>query len=233
VLAHYAIDVVGDFALSHDTYDDVAHASREIASGVALLIALFLAVRGLRICCEVAATNRNRLPQTAFSVRQRIVLFLSTIAASLALVPAMECLDDRLAGDPITRLADVFGGSIPLGAGTTVICAALGAWLVYVIARWLLSHRDTIAAIIETLLTRHCVATRPRARDLARQLCTPRRRRAPQALRLSKRGPPDGADFSHHFCMLLLQGDSREFRISTRVARARRARDYAEFCRAG
>ncbi|MGA2760511.1 MAG: hypothetical protein ABSF08_09360 [Candidatus Cybelea sp.] len=198
VLAHYVIDVVGDFALSHDTYDDVAHASRELGSGVALLIALFLAVRGVRICCEVAATNRYRLPQAAFSIRQRIVLFFSTIAASLAVVPAMECLDDRLAGAPITRLADVFGGSVWLGMGSTVLCAALGAWIVYAVASWLISHRDAIAEVIQAFLCRHRGAVRPRAQDLAFKLRTPWRRRTPHAFRLCKRGPPDGADFSHH-----------------------------------
>ena len=145
VLAHYVIDFVGDFALSHDTFDDVAHASRELGSGVALLIALFLAVRGLRICCEVAATNRYRLPQAAFSIRQRIVLLFSTIAASLAVVPAMECLDDRLAGAPITRLSRRFRRLGVLGIGINGALRGVGRVVVYAVASWLISHRDAIA----------------------------------------------------------------------------------------
>ena len=79
----------------------------------------------------------------------------------------MEWLDGRLAGVPITRLSDAFGGSILLGAGITVLCAALGACLAYVIARWLLSHRDAIAAIIATLVSRHRGDVRRRTQDIA------------------------------------------------------------------
>ncbi|MFZ0365083.1 MAG: hypothetical protein WAL67_12850, partial [Candidatus Cybelea sp.] len=38
-LAHYAIDVVGDFALAHDDYDGVAHGSRELVTALGLVIA--------------------------------------------------------------------------------------------------------------------------------------------------------------------------------------------------
>ena len=75
--AHLVIDIVGDYALAHDTFDDVSHSSRELISGIALLLACLLAGRGLRICCEVAATYRYRLPQAAFSSGERMCFIFS------------------------------------------------------------------------------------------------------------------------------------------------------------
>ena len=53
---------------------------------------------------------------------------------------------------PFVTLIDAFGGSIPLGLGTTFVCAALVALFVCAVARWLISHRDSIATMIETFL---------------------------------------------------------------------------------
>jgi hypothetical protein len=227
------IDVIGDFALPHDTYDDIAHASRDLASGVALILAFALALRGLRICCELAARYRHRLPQARRSGGERLSFLFATILGAVAGVPAMECFDDRLAGVPVDTLADAFGGSILLGVATSVVCAALVAWVIYALARWLVSHRDHIAAIIETLVRRQENASLPRVADLSIQIRAPRRRRAPHALRLCKRGPPLALGLQHHAFLRLLQGEPREPRSSTRVACARRARNRVHLCAAG
>ncbi|MGB6522226.1 MAG: hypothetical protein WBE83_10675 [Candidatus Cybelea sp.] len=232
-VAHVLIDVIGDFALPHDTYDDIAHASRGLASGIALILAFALALGGLRICCELAARYRHRLPRLRLCAGERFAFLFATLLGAVAGVPAMECLDDRLAGVPVHSLADAFGGSILLGVATTVICAALVGWLVYALARWLVSHRDHIAAIIETLVRRHASSALPRVADLSLQLRAPRRRRAPHALRLCKRGPPMALGLEHHEFSRLLQGDSREPRTFARVACARRARNRAHLCIAG
>ncbi|MGC1380258.1 MAG: hypothetical protein WA814_04460 [Candidatus Baltobacteraceae bacterium] len=189
-LAHVAIDVVGDYALPHDTYDYVSHSSRPLVTGVALLVASVLAARGLRICCELGAVYRVCIRETASSLSERIAFVLGTVAASAVLVPAMEWLDGRLDRVPVKELDDAFGGSILLGLGTTVVCAAIVASIVYAFARWLVSHRDAIVAIIQTLRGRLDGFVRPSALDLSRYRLTPRRRRAPHALRLCKRGPP-------------------------------------------
>jgi hypothetical protein len=188
--AHEAIDIVGDYALAHDTYDNVAHGSRELLSGLALLLAVLLAGRGLRICCAIAAANRTRILEPAPRRAAGIGFVLGVITLTAILVPSMEWLDGRLDGVPVRALDDAFGGSILLGLGTTIICAAFVASAVYAIARWLISHRDSIATIIETLLRRLAGVVRPCRQDLARCLATPRRRRTPHALRLCKRGPP-------------------------------------------
>lgn len=190
-MAHAAIDIVGDYALAHDTYDNLPHSSRELVSGVAFVLAVLLAGRGLRYCCAIAAANRARVGALRLSLRWTVGFILGVIALTAALVPSMEWLDGRLGGAPVKELDDAFGGSILLGGGTTVVCAALLALLVYGFVRWLISHRDSIATIIETLLRRTDGAARPCSHDLARCLSTPRRRRTLHALRLCKRGPPE------------------------------------------
>jgi len=189
-LAHFAIDVAGDYLLARDSYDHLEHGSRELLTGVALVLSVFLAGRGLKICCEIATKHRGRLARPVLGLREALGLIAGAATASVVFVPAMELLDGRLDGAPVLRLADAFGGSILLGLTTTLLCASFVALLVYATVRWLISHRDSIATMLETLMRR--VTGRPHANgyDLAAQRFTPRRRRAAHGLRLAKRGPP-------------------------------------------
>jgi|HubBroStandDraft_4_1064222.scaffolds.fasta_scaffold00004_182 hypothetical protein len=188
-LAHLAIDVIGDYALARDSYDHLRHGSRELLTGIALVAAVLLAARGLRICCEIAAKNRTRLLRPALRLHETLGMLAGAVTASVALVPTMEYLDGRLDGVPVQRIGDAFGGSIPLGLGTTLVCATAVTMLVYAVARWLISHRDSVASIIETLLRRRNLGDTSHEYDLIAQRVTPRRR-TPHALRLAKRGPP-------------------------------------------
>jgi hypothetical protein len=190
-LAHCAIDVVGDYALTSDSYDNLRHGSRELMTAVALLLAVVLAARGLRVCCEIAADNRARLIAPVLRLREICGILIGAVGACAAIVPAMEYLDGRLDGIPVRHLSDALGGSIPLGLGMTLFCATLIAAGVCAVARWLVSHRDSIATIIETLLRPVAGAARPATYDLIAQLVRPRRRRRTPALCLSKRGPPE------------------------------------------
>ena len=101
----------------------------------------------------------------------------------------MEWLDGRADGVTIDRLSDAFGGSVVLGFSTTLVCAVVVATIVFAVARWLISNRETIAAIIETMLRHTGDATRPSAQNLARERLT-FADRVTYTLRLSKRGPP-------------------------------------------
>jgi hypothetical protein len=112
------------------------------------------------------------------------------VAMSVSIVPAMEYLDGRLDGNSVRGLADAFGGSILLGVATTLVCAAVVAAIICALARWLISHRDSIATIIETFLRSFDVNVRPSGYDRVATLQTFRARRAIHALRLAKRGPP-------------------------------------------
>lgn len=189
-MAHFAIDVAGDYLLPRDSYDHLEHGSRELLTGLALVLAVVLAARGLKICCEIATKHRGRLARPVLGLRAALGLIAGAAAASAVLVPAMEVLDGRLDGAPVLQLSDAFGGSIPLGLTITLLCASFVALLVYGTVRWLISHRDSIATILETLMRR--ITDRPHANgyDLAAQRFTPRRRRAAHGLRLAKRGPP-------------------------------------------
>jgi hypothetical protein len=189
-LAHFAIDVIGDYALTRDSYDHLRHGSREMIAGAAFLLAAVLAARGLRACCDVAAANRTRLLRPGLRIWEMLGMLASAVAASTLIVPAMECIDGRLAGVPVRELGDAFGGSLWLGVGTTLICAAAVAVLVCTLAHWLISHRDSIATMIETLLGRLSAHVRANGYDRVGLEISPRRRRAPTALRLAKRGPP-------------------------------------------
>ena len=189
-MAHVAIDVLGDYALKRDSYDYLRHGSRDFLTAIAVLVALVLAGRGLRICCEIASNNRARLVRPVLRLRDALSVVATAVAASLAIVPAMEYLDGRLDGLPVRGFADAFGGSIPLGLATTLTCAAVVALGVFAVARWLISHRDAIATIIETLFQAISGSGAPGSAHLLRQRVTLRRRRTAGALRLAKRGPP-------------------------------------------
>ena len=114
-LADYAIDVVGDYALRQDTYDAIEHGSRELVIGIALIVAALLALRGLRTCCDVALANRGRLALPAVGRGQVLGFLAGSLATTVLLVPAMEVLDGRISGDPVSGIDDAFGGSLLLG----------------------------------------------------------------------------------------------------------------------
>ncbi len=189
-LAHFAIDFLGDFALPSDAYDHLHHGSRELIGGVALAFAAVLAARGLRACCEIASLARTRLAPAPASLGGAAAFALAAIALVALLVPAMEWLDGRAGGVPVTRVAEAFGGSLALGLGTTAICAAVVAIFVYAVAHWLISHRDAITTIVATLLRPFAEPVRRGAHAFSLRGAAPHRRPSPPALRLSKRGPP-------------------------------------------
>jgi hypothetical protein len=189
-MAHCAIDVLGDYALRRDSYDHLRHGSRELMTGLAVFVAIVLAARGLRVCCDIAAKHRARLVRPMVGLQETVAMLAGAVTASLAMVPAMEFFDGRLAGIPVRGLSDAFGGSILLGIATTIGAAGIFALILYAVARWLISHHDSIATIIEVLLRPFSDARRAAAYDRLGSHVILRRRRAPNALRLAKRGPP-------------------------------------------
>lgn len=188
-LAHFAIDVLGDYALTRDSYDHLRHGSRELMSGLALVVAVLLAVRGLRVCCDIAVQHRARLVRPVLGMQDTVAMLVAALSASLVIVPAMEYFDGRLDGIAVRGLGEAFGGSILLGVATTIAAAGLFAALLYAVARWLIAHRDSIATMIERFLT--AIGERPRLSfNLRRRNFLSNRRRPASALRLAKRGPP-------------------------------------------
>lgn len=188
-LAHFAIDVVGDFALKHDAYDGVAHGSREYAAAFAIGFAVLAAGRGLRACCDLAQRARGRLAPPEFTIPGRVGYALLAISIACMGVPAMEWLDNILDAAPLAQLGDAFGGSLVLGLATTLLCAAFVTAIFYAFARWLLEHRDVIVAMVATLLQRcnHVAAALRIDVDLHGLY---HQASSAVALCLAKRGPP-------------------------------------------
>lgn len=226
-LAHVAIDIVGDYALPHDTYDFIAHNSRDLVTALALAVAGIAALRGLRSCCEHAAANRGRLPVPAISRFQGGAFSLAVIATTAVLVPAMEMLDGRLDGVPVAELDDAFGGSISLGLGTTILCAAIVALVVLAFARWIVSHRDSIATMIGSLVLVREQAKPAASALLFRHVARPQKRRVAPALRRCKRGPPNVALGLPQRFILHFRGEPREYTTLARLAWACCLRDRA------
>lgn len=128
-LAHVAIDVVGDYALPHDTYDGVAHDSRVgvvvAAIGLALAAAFGVLWSALQSVRRSSARGRR-----ARIVGSPLAFGTVIVAAVVALVAGMETIDVALAGARVDSLADMLGGSVFLGLALTIpiaLCAAFGA----------------------------------------------------------------------------------------------------------
>jgi hypothetical protein len=224
-LAHYAIDVVGDFALAHDAYDDLHHASRGIAAGIAALIAMFLAGRGLRICCELAERRSGRIT-AALTRLEAVTLFVASVLCSVALVPLMEWCDGRLTGAPVDDLTSAFGGSVALGVATTACCAAVLTLCLTSLVQC--KRGEIIIAMVATLLGRRDRFPWCFCGDWLLQRRRFLRRCPLHALRLWKRGPP--SDALHSITHKLLQGDPCEAHFSARRACGVVARARAERC---
>jgi hypothetical protein len=192
-IAHVAIDVVGDFALPHDTYDYIAHNSRDLVSGIAFTVAAVGALRWLHTCLTIASANRGRQAATSIGKWRAAAFVFGTSLVASILVPAMEVLDGKLDKVPVKELDDAFGGSVLLGLGVTVVCAALVAALLLSLTRWLLAHRDFIATVVIALVKRAADAPPGVLAHAARRVERPQKRRTAPGLRRCKRGPPSAA----------------------------------------
>lgn len=139
IAAHVVIDVVGDFALTRDAYDGVAHESRGLLLGLAAVV---LGAIALRVLWDALVRRSGSL--LAVSRRLRSGSFWQTAAlvslVAFVMLVGMEMLDSRLAGLPIDGLGDLLGGSILLGTAAAIACGTLAAlacrMLLAAIAAW-------------------------------------------------------------------------------------------------
>jgi hypothetical protein len=189
VVAHVAIDVAGDYLLRDDTYDHLAHGSRELVTLIAGALAcgagLLLLRRLLRAAASAAQRARLRLQSRASIVRGSVAV----AALALIIVPVMESIDAVRAGSTLESLADAFGGSLALGVATTLSCALLLCGMLFAAIAWLCHHPEVVAAALSALLAPQPAP--PDGRFLAALHFTVVSPRAGvRALRLAKRGPP-------------------------------------------
>lgn len=191
VLAHIGIDVLGDYLLPHDTYDDIAHASRTALSGTALATIATIAVRLLvGVIDEAQGRPRPPVEHVRRGSGARLALFAVAVAGvTLPFIAGMEAADLWAAGRAVDDLGDLLGGSMWLGLGVTLPLAASVAWCAWRITGWAASVRALAVRAATALLVMRSRRTLP-VRVSARYALRPAAREARLARRVSKRGPP-------------------------------------------
>jgi hypothetical protein len=156
LLAHLAIDALGDVWLADDAYDHLAHGSRALAFfavWTAALVALILAARAA--WREARGSNgalRELLRATLPASHRRHAALV--MVGTLLLVVSMEALDALLAGRPTVDLADLLGGSLGLGLGVVTLCALLVTAAVRDIVRRLIRFHRTLVGIVVAFIGR-------------------------------------------------------------------------------
>jgi len=158
LVSHVAIDIVANFVVAHDPYDDIEHGSRLFVVGVALTMAF-----GAAAAVVWAALVDFRLGESELrSLIARAVAtspwrFAAAVApAALAVLVSMEMADALATTGRFCGLEDALGGSIPLGIAIVVAVSTAVALLV----RWVLdvvdaAHRS-IASAVGALLVGAC-----------------------------------------------------------------------------
>jgi hypothetical protein len=192
VASHVAIDVGANFYVAHDPYDDLAHGSRFLMVGGALILALAIALSLLSAAVEDAGQDGEVFKDlVAAAARQPVAIFIgSVIVTSLLALVAMESFDSYLNAGGIPALDDAFGGSVIAGSAITASIASAFGFAARRMLRWIaLSQRSivrAIAALLAVDLRRGGRAsTRARLRDEGAG-----RSESPLARRGAKRAPP-------------------------------------------
>jgi hypothetical protein len=190
-VAHLTIDFVGDFALPHDTYDDIGHTSR-IGTLVGALG--FVLVAFLRLV-TIALTRSGSAGTTIHALARSLIRSPWRFGCAVALltivaVGGMEATDAALSGQGLDGIDDAFGGSAPLGLAITLLCAALVSVLVARCTRMLAVPCDLVIRLLGVLGALPRRARAVASCVVASRSVRPRRRQTVHAYRAAKRGPP-------------------------------------------
>lgn len=192
LVAHVAIDALGDVALARDAYDGLAHGSRAAVVVGVLVCALAATFRLLVAALDASGGDRTRFARRLARVvsRSPVAFVACTVAGAAAMLVGMETLDTFVATGGIVDVADALGGSVPFGLGLEVPIAFAVGWVAWRALRWLADSGDAIVHAMEVLLAvcRRTDAARFARRDsacrgISRELWL-------LARRAGKRGPP-------------------------------------------
>jgi hypothetical protein len=170
LVAHVAIDVAGDYLLTHDTYDDQAHGSRYVASIAILIATIAVLYAYVRVVIAETCGIRGALSAALRSSIPASTLAFAAIVVSLALplLLGMAWLDSLVAGARVDDVTDLFGGSLALGIGMAAfasLATAVGLRsFVALVARF---HRSIVRvafaivhAIVPRLANEACLGAR-------------------------------------------------------------------------
>jgi hypothetical protein len=199
-LAHIGIDVVGDYVLPHDAYDDVTHGSR--ATTAAFAAAVSLATIVFALCSAVADVRKSRGRVRAAlesGVNRSSWRFIgSVLITTFVVLLAMETLDTFLQYGRIDNFSDLLGGSIPLAFAVTVPIAIVVAWTIRFFLGTLLRSCHALVAAVHSFVRRALlrrtlgILGRDRLR-VATLACRP----CIMSLKGSRRGPPMPLECRH------------------------------------
>jgi hypothetical protein len=156
LFAHVAIDLAGDFLLSHDAYDDVAHHSRESVFVVACVLAAIAIWRTLcAVGCELRGSRGSLRSLLHDAVPPSCGRFVAAVAAlSVPAVLAMAGLDAAFDGTAIDDVADLLGGSVALGLTCTLGSALAIATLAWTAIRALARLDRVVLRLVAALAER-------------------------------------------------------------------------------
>lgn len=190
LIGHVVIDVLGDFMLAHDAFDDLDHSSRAIVAVATLGLGLIAAGGGLRAMIREARGSDNAFCLALRSLLPRNVAAFLSVAAGLSILVLvlMEGGDSWLAGRSIDDVGDLLGGSILFGLTIqSIVAIVCGLFALDGLRR--LSRLRVIVAVLGAFLRRRmCSAT---VRDAGRRV---RRRRVFRVRaicrRIAGRAPP-------------------------------------------
>ena len=153
VASHVAIDVAGDYLLPHDTYDDIAHGSRQLVVVAALLGSFAIGLRVLAAAFDEASGREAIFFALVDRIRGRSMAWFAVAVALTAVMGlvTMECLDASLAGKRIDDFGDLLGGSIPLGFALTFVIATVAAAICRLALGFIASARRALVHTIVEL----------------------------------------------------------------------------------
>jgi hypothetical protein len=154
---HVVIDILGDFMLAHDSYDDMDHSSRTIVA----LVTLGLTILGIGLGFH-AAIREARGSENAFCTalrgalpRSQTAFLIAAVVLATFVLCVMEGCDAWLVAHAVDDVGDLFGGSVPFGATIETIVATVIS-LVSLAGLRRLARARIIAGLVVAFL-RRCV----------------------------------------------------------------------------
>ena len=168
LLAHWAIDVAGDYVLKRDSYDHIAHHSRLFVVFGACIFALL----GTAVVVTAASKDVRRLRGALEAVlgsaaaQTPLQLIVRLVPITGILLVTMESADSWFDLGRLPSVSDAFGGSLPLGGAIAALAGAVAGFALWRLVRRLHASRKAIAAAIGRLLTRREAAAADRSASL-------------------------------------------------------------------
>ncbi len=152
--AHLGIDFAGDYLLAHDAYDDPQHGSRGLASLALVALAFGALWAVVRLALAEMRGSRGALrAELRAAVPDSPVVFAAMVTAlALPMLLGMAWLDAATTGIAVDDVADLLGGSLPLGLFIACVSAFVAAPIVHRLVRLLSRYHQAIVRVVGACL---------------------------------------------------------------------------------